>query len=97
MSLLFSNETAQYAAYEEATQRPHEVEWTNQIIGDAAAYAASRVMSGTARIWGFVSAWVYREIETRGLDFIDAEAAKEIGWKAAQTALAEKNSWELEN
>ncbi|KAF5265202.1 hypothetical protein FOXYS1_4009 [Fusarium oxysporum] len=91
------NETAQYAAYEEATQRPHEVEWTNQIIGDAAAYAASRVMSGTARIWGFVSAWVYREIETRGLDFIDAEAAKEIGRKAAQTALAEKNSWELEN
>lgn len=35
-----TDETAQYAAYEEATQRPHEVEWTNQIIGDAAAYAA---------------------------------------------------------
>ncbi|KAK7572411.1 hypothetical protein V3481_017606 [Fusarium oxysporum f. sp. vasinfectum] len=52
MSLLFSDETAQYTAYKEATQRPHEVEWTNQIIGDAAAYAAPRVMSGTARIWG---------------------------------------------
>ncbi|KAM5519599.1 hypothetical protein FOXYSP1_18023 [Fusarium oxysporum f. sp. phaseoli] len=97
-----TDETAQYAAYKEATQRSHEVEWTNQIIGDAAAYAAPEgepedKNSANTLIYGFVSAWVYREIETRGLDFIDTGAAKEIGRKAAQTALAEKNGWELEN
>ncbi|ENH62850.1 hypothetical protein FOC1_g10006316 [Fusarium oxysporum f. sp. cubense race 1] len=53
--------------------------------------------SANTLIYGFVSAWVYREIETRGLDFIDTGAAKEIGRKAAQTALAERNGWELEN
>jgi hypothetical protein len=40
---------------------------------------------------------VYREIETFGLDILDAESVKEIGRKAIQTALAEENGWEIDN
>ncbi|KAH7216946.1 uncharacterized protein BKA55DRAFT_546379 [Fusarium redolens] len=111
MSLLFDDNTVQYAAYEEVNERPHEANWSNQLIGDSAAYGAAQAYEehcekvgepddkefANELIFGFISAGVYREIETRGLDFIDAESAKEIGRKAAQTALAEKNGWDINN
>jgi len=42
---------------------------------------------------GFVGAFVDREVETKGLDFIDKEEAKRQGQKRAEAALADSGAY----
>lgn len=42
---------------------------------------------------GFIGAFVDREVETRGLDFVDREKAKRHGRHHAEEQLAYDNQW----
>ncbi|KAI6771560.1 hypothetical protein HG531_009185 [Fusarium graminearum] len=104
----FSDDSNPAQAYEQVTQRPHEAEWSHELIGGAAAYEAAKAYEDhVARngqpdshakakeiLAGFVGAFVDREVETRGLDFIDAEKAKRHGRDHVEEQLT-VDSWQL--
>ncbi|KAM0389485.1 hypothetical protein ACHAQC_008796 [Fusarium culmorum] len=111
----FSDDSNPAQAYEQVTQRPHEAEWSHELIGGAAAYEAAKAyenhvaangMTATFLygqpdshakakeiLAGFVGAFVDREVETRGLDFIDAEKAKRHGREHVEEQLT-VDSWQ---
>ncbi|CEI61498.1 hypothetical protein FVEN_g9409 [Fusarium venenatum] len=102
----FSDDSNQAQAYETVTQRPHEAEWSHELIGGAAAYEAAKAYENhVARngepdshaqakeiLAGFVGAFVDREIETKGLDYVDAEKAKRHGRQHAEEQLSYNNN-----
>ncbi|KAF8607007.1 putative phosphoglycerate mutase family protein, partial [Ceratobasidium sp. AG-I] len=89
----FDNDSDQYAAYDQVQNRPHEAKWSHELIAGAASYEAAKAYEDhVARngepdshakakeiLAGFAGAFVDREVETRGLDFIDRERAKRQG------------------
>ncbi|QPC70473.1 hypothetical protein HYE68_001225 [Fusarium pseudograminearum] len=103
----FSDDSNPAQAYDQVTQRPHEAEWSHELIGGAAAYEAAKAYEDhVARngqpdshakakeiLAGFVGAFVDREVETRGLDFIDAEKAKRHGREHVEEQLT-VDSWQ---
>lgn len=118
------SEEAQY--HDQVTNRPHEAQWSHELIGGAAAYEAMKAYEAhEARngmavpfhlrtaltndssligqiddhakakevIAGLVGAFVDREVETKGLDFIDREEAKRHAQERAERQLAESGRW----
>ncbi|KDQ58980.1 hypothetical protein JAAARDRAFT_56982 [Jaapia argillacea MUCL 33604] len=86
----FSDDSDQAQAWGTVTQEPHKAEWSHELIGGAAAYEAAKAYENHVAqngqpdshakakeiLAGFAGAFVDREVETRGLDFIDREKAK---------------------
>ncbi|KAF7794070.1 hypothetical protein EIP86_005200 [Pleurotus ostreatoroseus] len=88
----FSEDSDQSNAYQEVTEK-HEAELSHELIAGAAAFEAAKAYEkhraengdpsdhATAKelLAGFAGAFIDREVETRGLDFIDKEKAKYQG------------------
>ncbi|KAJ3547234.1 hypothetical protein NM688_g5421 [Phlebia brevispora] len=86
----WGDDSDQAQAYQQVTERPHEAEWSHELIAGAAAYEAAKAYENHRAengdpddhskakeiLAGFTGAFVDREVETRGLDFIDKEKAK---------------------
>jgi len=87
----FSDDSDQAQAYQTTqTEQPHEASWSHELIAGAAAYEADRAYEkhveqngqpashdeAKALLAGFAGAFVDREVETKGLDWIDSEEAK---------------------
>ncbi|KAJ4128003.1 hypothetical protein NW768_008287 [Fusarium equiseti] len=97
----FSNDSDVAQSYEQVRDRPHEAKWSHELIGGAAAFEAAKAYEEhCARngepdshakakefIAGAIGAFVDREVETRGLDFIDREEAKRHGERHAMEQL----------
>ncbi|QUC17166.1 uncharacterized protein UV8b_01407 [Ustilaginoidea virens] len=97
----FGNDSDQAQAYQQVTERPHEAKWSHELIGGAAAYEAAKAYEDhVARnghpddhakakeiLAGAIGFFVDREVETRGLDFIDREKAKRHAQRQAEEGL----------
>ncbi|QRV92358.1 phosphoglycerate mutase family protein [Ceratobasidium sp. AG-Ba] len=100
----FDNDSDQAQAYDQVTNRPHEAEWSHELIAGAASYEAAKAYEKHVAengqpashakakeiLAGFIGAFVDREVETRGLDYIDREKAKHHARQQAEQALAEE-------
>ncbi|KAG8689965.1 hypothetical protein FRC08_010726 [Ceratobasidium sp. 394] len=96
----FSDDSDQAQAYDQVTQRPHEAAWSHELIAGAASYEAAKAYENHVAengqpeshekakeiLAGFAGAFVDREVETRGLDFIDRERAKRQAAEQTQEA-----------
>ncbi|KAF4990506.1 hypothetical protein FGRMN_8437 [Fusarium graminum] len=103
----FDDDSHPAQAYDEVTNRPHEAKWSHELIGGAAAYEAAKAYEEhSARngepdshakakefLAGAIGAFVDREVETRGLDFIDKEEAKRHGRQHAEEQLQQNSNW----
>ncbi|KAG9079549.1 hypothetical protein FRC06_007666 [Ceratobasidium sp. 370] len=99
----FSDDSDQAQAYDQVTNKPHEASWTHELIAGAASFEAAKAyeehVAQNGRpdshakakefIAGAIGAFVDREVETRGLDFIDKEKAKHHARQQADAALAD--------
>ncbi|KAK0760406.1 hypothetical protein N5P37_007492 [Trichoderma harzianum] len=97
----FDDNSDQAQAYEEVTQRPHEAKWSHELIGGAAAYEAAKAYEDHVAqnghpdehaqakeiLAGAIGFFVDREVETKGLDFIDRERAKRHAQEQAEEQL----------
>jgi len=87
----FDNDSDQAQAYQRyGDAPPHEAHISHELIGGAAAFEAAKAyeehVAANGRpdshakakelLAGFAGAFIDREVETRGLDFIDKEKAK---------------------
>ncbi|KAG8700770.1 hypothetical protein FRC08_004460 [Ceratobasidium sp. 394] len=102
MSSWFGDNSDQAQAHDIVTNRPHEASWTHELIAGAASYQAAKAYEEhVARngkpdshskakefLAGAIGAFVDREVETRGLDYIDREKAKHHARQQADAALA---------
>ncbi|KZT62974.1 hypothetical protein CALCODRAFT_6767 [Calocera cornea HHB12733] len=104
----FDDNSSQAQAYNTVQNtQPHEASWTHELIAGAAAYEADRAYEkhceqngqpashdeAKALLAGFVGAFVDREVETRGLDFIDKEKAKHQARQHAEQGLAQSGQY----
>ncbi|RGP81081.1 1 concanamycin induced c [Fusarium longipes] len=103
----FSDDSDQAQAYQEVRDRPHEAKWSHELIGGAAAFEAAKAYEEHVAangqpdshakakefIAGAIGAFVDREVETRGLDFIDKEEAKRHGRRHAEEQLNQNSNW----
>ncbi|KAF8729093.1 hypothetical protein AX14_006400 [Amanita brunnescens Koide BX004] len=86
----FSNDSDQYAAYDQVNSAPHKAELSHELIAGAASYEAAKAYENHVSangqptshaeakelLAGFAGAAVDRIVETKGLDFVDREKAK---------------------
>ncbi|KAI9932634.1 hypothetical protein ASPWEDRAFT_33535 [Aspergillus wentii DTO 134E9] len=87
----FSDDSEQAQAYNQyQSAEPHEASLSHELIAGAASFEAAKAYENhvaengkpdshaTAKelLAGFAGAFVDREVETKGLDFIDREKAK---------------------
>ncbi|CAE6419670.1 unnamed protein product [Rhizoctonia solani] len=100
----FDSDSDQAQAHNQVTQAPHEAQWSHELIAGAAAYEASKAYEKHAAengnppdhekakefIAGITGAFVDREVESKGLDFIDRERAKQDANRQAEDALAQQ-------
>ncbi|KAF4972606.1 hypothetical protein FSARC_879 [Fusarium sarcochroum] len=103
----FSDDSDQAQAYDQVQNRPHEAEWTHELLGGAAAYEAAKSYENhVARngepdnhaqakeiLAGVIGAFVDREVETRGLDYVDKEKAKRHAQRQAEEQLSQNGNW----
>ncbi|OJJ47473.1 hypothetical protein ASPZODRAFT_141064 [Penicilliopsis zonata CBS 506.65] len=103
----FSDDSEQAAAYDQVQNNPHEAKWSHELLGGAAAFEAMKAyedhearegkIDNHARakevVAGLVGAIVDREVETKGLDFIDREKAKHHAKQQAEEQLAASGRW----
>uniref|UniRef100_A0A8H7NKF7 Uncharacterized protein n=1 Tax=Bionectria ochroleuca TaxID=29856 RepID=A0A8H7NKF7_BIOOC len=103
----FDDDSHEAQSYDQVVNRPHEAKWSHELLGGAAAFASrpprpTRTMSqGTpadhARakeiLAGVIGAFVDREVETRGLDYVDKEKAKRHAQQQAEQRLANQGQW----
>ncbi|KAJ5267097.1 hypothetical protein N7478_009905 [Penicillium angulare] len=103
----FDNDSEEYRHHEEVTQRPHEAKWSHELIGGAAAYEAMKAFEEhEARegkvddhakakeiIAGLAGAFIDREVETKGLDFIDREKAKHHAKERYENSMEQSSRW----
>ncbi|KAH7322594.1 putative phosphoglycerate mutase family protein [Stachybotrys elegans] len=89
-------------AYDQVVNRPHEAKWSHELLGGAAAYEAARQYEkhverqgrppshdqAKALLAGLVGAFVDREVETKGLDYLDREKAKHHARREVEQQLA---------
>ncbi|KAH8118279.1 putative phosphoglycerate mutase family protein [Phellopilus nigrolimitatus] len=91
---LFSHDSDQAQAYnqyqEKSTSSEHKASLSHEVLGGAAAYAATKAYENHVAkngkpashaqakelLAGFSGAFVDREVETKGLNFFDKEKAK---------------------
>ncbi|RDA84278.1 hypothetical protein CP532_3344 [Ophiocordyceps camponoti-leonardi (nom. inval.)] len=95
------DDSQQARAYEEVTQGSHEAKFSHELLGGAAAYEAAKAYEDhVARngqpddhaqakeiLAGVIGAFVDREVETKGLDYIDSEKAKRHAQMQAEEQL----------
>ncbi|KAL1698927.1 hypothetical protein EV121DRAFT_217280 [Schizophyllum commune] len=89
----FSDDSEQAQAYEQVQNAPHKAELSHELIAGAAAYEAAKayekhVDKAKEIFAGFAGAFVDRIVETKGLDYVDAEKAKHHANRHAEDALA---------
>ncbi|EDR09955.1 CipC1 protein, concanamycin induced protein C [Laccaria bicolor S238N-H82] len=86
----FSDDSDQANAYNEVTNAPHKATLSHELIAAAASYEAAKAYENHVAengqptshakakeiLAGFAGAFVDREAETKGLDYIDREKAK---------------------
>ncbi|KAJ5896987.1 uncharacterized protein N7473_006386 [Penicillium subrubescens] len=103
----FDNDSEEYRHHEQVTNRPHEAKWSHELIGGAAAYEAMKAYEDhEARngkidnhakakevVAGLIGAFVDREVETRGLDYIDREKAKRHARERAEESMGNSGRW----
>lgn len=61
---------------------------TNNPVGEPDSHAKAKEF-----LAGAIGAFVDREVETRGLDFIDKEEAKRHGQRHAEEQLSQNSNW----
>ncbi|KAL6875482.1 hypothetical protein HDV57DRAFT_519539 [Trichoderma longibrachiatum] len=97
----FDDDSQQAQAYQQVTERPHEAEWSHELLGGAAAYEAAKAYENHVAenghpdehakakeiLAGAIGFFVDREVETKGLDFIDREKAKRHAQEQAEEQL----------
>lgn len=105
---LFSHEHTpeDAAAHDEVYNTPgHKADWSHELIGGAAAFAAARAYEKKQEkegkpashalakelIAGIAGAEVDKLFESKGLDFIDKEKAKHHATKEAEKIVKEDN------
>ncbi|KAF8309592.1 CipC1 protein [Clavulina sp. PMI_390] len=103
----FSDDSDQAQAYNQFTSgEPHKSSITHELIAGAASFEAAKAYENHCAengqpesharakelLAGFAGAFVDREVETRGLDFIDKEKAKYQARQQAEQALANDSS-----
>ncbi|KZT39617.1 putative phosphoglycerate mutase family protein [Sistotremastrum suecicum HHB10207 ss-3] len=100
----FDDNSDQAQAYDQVTNRPHEASWSHELIAGAASYEAAKAYENHVAengqppshekakelLAGFVGAFVDREVETRGLDYIDREKAKHHARQQAEHGLSQQ-------
>ncbi|KAI0825926.1 hypothetical protein BC629DRAFT_1434474 [Irpex lacteus] len=105
MSSWFGNDSSQAQAYDQFTSSPHKAEVSHELIGGAAAFEAARAYEKHVAangqptshaeakeiLAGLAGAFVDREVETRGLDFVDKEKAKYEARRQAHEAYDNNN------
>jgi len=98
----FSDDSAQAQAYNDYGNTPHTATVSHELIGGAAAYEAAKAYENHVAangqptshaeakeiLAGLTGAIVDREVETRGLDYIDKEKAKNYAAQQSQDQLA---------
>ncbi|KAJ5594752.1 CipC1 protein concanamycin induced protein C [Penicillium hispanicum] len=103
----FSDDSDEAASHDAVTNRPHEASWSHELIGGAAAYEAMKAYENHEEqngqvedhakakeiLAGFAGAFVDREVETKGLDFIDREKAKRHAEDRMQDQLDQSGRW----
>jgi len=101
----FGDDSDQAQSYQQVTQSPNEASWSHELIAGAASYEAAKAYENHVSengepeshekakeiLAGFSGAFVDREVETRGLDFIDKEKAKRQAEQSNEDALAQNN------
>ncbi|KAF4632882.1 hypothetical protein G7Y89_g5248 [Cudoniella acicularis] len=94
----FSDDSDQAQAYNQYNDQPHKSSITHELLAGAASYEAAKAYEQHVEkngqpashdkakeiFAGFAGAFVDREVETRGLDFIDKEKAKRQAQEYAQ-------------
>ncbi|KAJ5633646.1 hypothetical protein N7528_001488 [Penicillium herquei] len=85
------SQQADYAQqWNDSEPRQHEASWSHELIAGAASYEAAKAYENHCAqngqpashaeakelMAGFAGAFIDREVETKGLDFIDSEKAK---------------------
>ncbi|KAJ1303273.1 hypothetical protein OPQ81_011470 [Rhizoctonia solani] len=102
----FSDDSKQAQAYNQlqTTEQLHDPSWAHELIAGAAAFEAAKAYEGHVAvnghppdhakakelIAGFTGAFIDREVETRGLDFVDKERAKRQAREQAEAALSQQ-------
>ncbi|KZO97943.1 hypothetical protein CALVIDRAFT_526270 [Calocera viscosa TUFC12733] len=103
----FSDDSDQAQSYNAMQTTQHDASWSHELIAGAAAYEADRAYEkhceangapashdeAKALVAGFAGAFVDREVETRGLDFIDSEKAKYQAKQQAEQGLADSGQY----
>ncbi|KAF4984064.1 hypothetical protein FZEAL_677 [Fusarium zealandicum] len=103
----FNDDSDQAQAYDQVVNRPHEAKWSHELLGGAAAFEAAKVYEDHASqnghpdshakakefLAGAIGAFVDREVETRGLDYVDTEKAKRHAQRQAEEQLAQQGRW----
>ncbi|KAJ5648336.1 hypothetical protein N7490_004708 [Penicillium lividum] len=103
----FDNDSEEARHHEQVTQRPHEAKWSHELIGGAAAYEAMKAYEEHEQrngkvenhakakeiLAGFAGAFIDREVETRGLDFIDNEKAKHHAKTVFEDRMDQSGRW----
>ncbi|KAB8216495.1 hypothetical protein BDV33DRAFT_207347 [Aspergillus novoparasiticus] len=94
-------------AYEQLKEAPHEARLSHELIAAAASYEAAKAYENHVAANGkppshehakellaaVTGAFIDRTVETKGLDYIDAERAKSHAREDAQTALVESGEY----
>ncbi|PHH60341.1 hypothetical protein CDD81_1826 [Ophiocordyceps australis] len=103
---LFSSDSEQARAHDQVTNKPHEAKWTHELLGGAAAFEAAKIYqdheakNGRPKshamakelLAGAIGAFVDREVESKGLDHIDAAKAKRHAQKQVEEVLPQDPS-----
>ncbi|KIM26883.1 hypothetical protein M408DRAFT_9533 [Serendipita vermifera MAFF 305830] len=105
----FDNDSDEAQAHATVTSGvlPHEASWTHELLAGAASYEAAKAYENHVAangqppshekakelLAGFAGAFIDREVESKGLDFIDREKAKREGERRAQQALADSGTY----
>ncbi|KAI0064163.1 hypothetical protein BV25DRAFT_1823732 [Artomyces pyxidatus] len=103
----FGDDSEQAQAYDTYQGAPHKSELSHELIAAAASYEAAKAYEKHVEangkpdshakakeiLAGFAGAFIDREAETHGLDFLDKEKAKYDARKHAETALAESGDY----
>ncbi|EPS32494.1 hypothetical protein PDE_07454 [Penicillium oxalicum 114-2] len=102
----FGDDSDEAEAYKQVMQRPQELSrWSNQLLGDAAAYEAGKAYEDHVAanghpdehhqakeiLAGVIGDFVDREVEVQGLDFIDRDWAKRHAQRRAEIELYDQH------
>ncbi|CAG7854678.1 SubName: Full=Related to phosphoglycerate mutase family protein, putative-Aspergillus clavatus {ECO:0000313/EMBL:CCA66420.1} [Serendipita indica DSM 11827] len=101
----FDNDSDEAQAYEQV--KHHKASFTHELLAGAASYEAAKAYEkhvaengqpashaeAKELLAGFVGAFIDREVETKGLDYIDAEKAKRHARENVHQQLADSGDY----